>query len=74
MRRLTNAQSKKKNKSLNPIKFYISTYGGNADDMFSIYDMMNMLPRKTVRFTPIGIGKVMSAGVLVLANGTPGKR
>ncbi len=26
-----------------PIKFYISTYGGSADEMFSIYDMMSIL-------------------------------
>ncbi len=58
---------------LSPIDFYISTYGGNADDMFSMFDMMNVAKRNCEIHT-YGIGKVMSAGVLILANGTPGKR
>ena len=56
-----------------PIQFYVSTYGGNADDMFAIYDMMNVV-KKSSPIETIGLGKVMSAGVLVLANGTPGSR
>lgn len=58
---------------LEPIKFYISTYGGNADDMFALYDMMNVTKEKCVVST-IGLGKVMSAGVLLLAAGTKGHR
>jgi ATP-dependent Clp protease protease subunit len=64
---------KKEEDDLSPIDFYISTYGGNADDMFAIYDMMNMAKRYCEVHT-IGIGKVMSAGVLLLANGSPGHR
>ena len=56
-----------------PIQFYLSTYGGNADDMFAIYDIMN-LAKLDCAIETIGIGKVMSAGVLLLANGTPGCR
>jgi len=56
-----------------PIEFYISTYGGNADDMFALYDVMNFVKKKTAIQT-IGLGKVMSAGVLLLAAGTNGKR
>ena len=56
-----------------PIKFYISTYGGSADEMFSIYDMMSILKSKCEIHT-IGLGKVMSAGTLLLAAGTKGKR
>ncbi len=59
--------------NLNPIKFYISTYGGGADDMFALYDVMNIAKRSCELHT-IGIGKVMSAGVLLLASGTKGKR
>jgi len=59
--------------SLKPIGFYISTYGGNADDMFAIYDMMNITKEKCAIETT-GIGKVMSAGTLLLAAGTKGKR
>lgn len=67
---LSNAQ---KEEQLAPIDFYVSTYGGNADDMFSIFDIMNMV-KANCEIHTIGIGKVMSAGVLLLANGTPGKR
>ena len=28
--------------NLKPINFYISTYGGAADDMFALYDIMNI--------------------------------
>ena len=56
-----------------PIKFYISTYGGSADEMFSIYDMMSIL-KAQCEIETIGLGKVMSAGTLLLASGTKGKR
>jgi ATP-dependent Clp protease protease subunit len=56
-----------------PIKFYISTYGGSADDMFALYDVMKEIQKETDIYT-IGLGKVMSAGVLLLASGTPGRR
>ena len=56
-----------------PIDFYISTYGGNADDMFALYDIMKEVQKETEIHT-IGMGKVMSAGVLLLAGGTPGQR
>tara|TARA_R110002110_G_scaffold3737_5_gene19331 strand:- start:3072 stop:3734 length:663 start_codon:yes stop_codon:yes gene_type:complete len=55
------------------IDFYISTYGGCADDMFALYDLMNIVKENTVIKT-IGLGKVMSAGVLLLAAGTKGER
>ena len=55
-----------------PIDFYLSTYGGSADDMFALYDVMRqILP--TTEIHTIGMGKVMSAGVLLLASGTKGK-
>ena len=56
-----------------PIKFYVSTYGGSADDMFALYDIMRQIKQSTEIHT-IGLGKVMSAGVLLLASGTKGKR
>lgn len=56
-----------------PIKFYISTYGGSADEMFALYDMMSLLKAKC-EIETIGLGKVMSAGTLILASGTKGKR
>jgi len=56
-----------------PITFYLSTYGGNADDMFAMYDIMRNV-RSTTEIHTVGLGKVMSAGVLLLAAGTKGER
>jgi len=56
-----------------PIEFFISTYGGNADDMFGLYDIIRQI-KETSEIHTIGLGKVMSAGVLLLASGTKGKR
>ena len=55
------------------IKIYINTYGGSADEMFAIYDVMNWC-KELCDVQTIGIGKVMSAGTLILAAGTKGKR
>ncbi len=56
-----------------PIDMVISTPGGNADDMFAIYDTMRGI-RDEVPIRTRGIGKVMSAGVVLLAAGTKGER
>jgi ATP-dependent Clp protease, protease subunit len=55
------------------IKLYISTYGGSAHEMFGIYDIMNWC-KQFCDIQTIGMGKVMSAGTLLLAAGTQGKR
>ena len=55
------------------IKLYISTYGGSADEMFGIYDVINFC-KQFCDVETIGLGKVMSAGTLLLAAGTKGKR
>ena len=57
--------------NIEPIYLVLSTYGGNTDDMFSLYDIMKFIecPIHT-----IGLGKVMSAGVLLLSAGTKGER
>jgi len=57
-----------------PINMYVSTHGGIASDMFSILDVMDMVKEKTCDIHTYGVGKVMSAGVPILAAGTPGKR
>lgn len=54
-----------------PINLVISTYGGSVDEMFMLYDTMKFLPCPV---HTIALGKVMSAGVLLLASGTKGKR
>jgi len=57
------------------INFYISTNGGSADEMFGIYDVMRLIKSDDVNsICTYGVGKVMSAGVLLLAAGTKGKR
>jgi len=60
-------------KEKKPVEFYINTYGGSADDMFALYDVMQTVMEETEIHT-IGVGKVMSAGTLLLAAGTKGKR
>jgi ATP-dependent Clp protease protease subunit len=59
--------------TVRPFEVVISTGGGNADDMMSVYDMMRMI-REDVDIVTTGLGKVMSAGTLLLAAGTKGKR
>jgi ATP-dependent Clp protease protease subunit len=56
-----------------PFELLISTPGGTAVDMFAIYDTMRMI-KDDCEIHTIGMGKVMSAGVLLLAAGTKGKR
>ncbi len=56
-----------------PIEIICSTYGGSASDMFGIYDMMRLV-KEDMEISTTGVGKVMSAGVLILAAGTKGKR
>lgn len=59
------------NVSTLPITLVVSTYGGSVDEMFSLYDTFHLIkaPVHTV-----ALGKVMSAGVLLLAAGAKGKR
>jgi ATP-dependent Clp endopeptidase proteolytic subunit ClpP len=56
-----------------PMDFIISTHGGSASDMFALYDVMRDI-RQECEIHTFGLGKVMSAGVLLLAAGTKGKR
>jgi len=63
----------KKDEDRRPIDFYLSTYGGSADDMFALYDIMRTI-RQDSQIHTLGLGKVMSAGVLLLAAGTKGHR
>jgi ATP-dependent Clp endopeptidase proteolytic subunit ClpP len=56
-----------------PIELIISSLGGSAADMFSVYDVMRDV-RDRCEIHTQGLGKVMSAAVLLLAAGTKGKR
>ena len=55
------------------LRFYISTWGGDVHGMFALYDLMRSV-REEVEIETSGRGKVMSAGVLLLAAGTKGMR
>jgi len=68
-----NEMNKLDPKLARPIEFYLSTYGGSADDMFALYDIMRTI-RQDSEIHTLGLGKVMSAGVLLLAAGTKGHR
>jgi ATP-dependent Clp protease protease subunit len=59
------------NLNRNPIYLVVSTYGGSVDEMFSLYDIIKFLPCPV---HTVALGKVMSAGVLLLASGVKGKR
>jgi ATP-dependent Clp endopeptidase proteolytic subunit ClpP len=61
------------NEETKPVEFLISTIGGDACDMFAIYDTIRYL-RDGMDIETFGLGKVMSAGILLLACGTKGKR
>jgi len=58
---------------IHPIDFIISTHGGSATEMFALYDVMRQVREECPIYT-FGVGKVMSAGVLLLAAGTKGER
>lgn len=57
--------------TIKPIYLVISTYGGSVDEMFSLYDIMKFVK---CPIYCVGIGKIMSAGSLILASGTKGHR
>jgi|TARA_E500000318_G_scaffold96554_1_gene96974 ATP-dependent Clp endopeptidase proteolytic subunit ClpP len=59
--------------TVDPIQLMICSPGGNASEMFAIYDNMRLV-REVCDIETFGVGKVMSAGVLLLAAGTKGKR
>ncbi len=57
--------------SHDPIYLVISTCGGAIDEMFGLYDLIKFLPCPVYT---VGLGKIMSAGVLLLASGQKGNR
>ena len=70
---LVNQEQTKQYMAVRPMQFYISTFGGNAADMFGIHDLMLSM-RSSTPIETVGLGKVMSAGVLLLASGAEGCR
>lgn len=59
--------------SPDPVEFYVNSAGGVASDMFAMYDFIREV-RENMEIHTHGLGKVMSAAVLLLASGTKGKR
>ena len=59
--------------SCEPFEFIISTLGGSAQEMFGIHDLMRTI-REQCDISTVGLGKVFSAGTLLLASGTNGRR
>jgi len=55
------------------IEFFISSAGGSLTEMFTIYDLMELVKRRRDIAT-FGYGKIASAAVPILAAGTKGKR
>jgi len=55
------------------IEFYISSGGGSVNDMFAVYDLMNIV-KSNRDIATFGFGKIYSAAVPLLAAGTKGKR
>ena len=56
-----------------PFEIIISTNGGSASEMFSLFDLINYA-KERYEVRTLGLGKVMSAGVPLLASGTKGSR
>lgn len=56
------------------IEIIINTDGGDITETFAILDVLNYLKRHGVTISTIGLGKVMSAGLILLAAGTEGRR
>ncbi len=54
-----------------PITLLVSTYGGSVDEMFGLYDVIKHV---SCPIHTVGLGKIMSAGVLILAAGKKGHR
>jgi ATP-dependent Clp protease protease subunit len=62
------------NVTYKPFEFIVSTEGGHVTEMFAIYDVMRRIQAEGTEIHTFGLGKVMSAGVLLLAGGTKGSR
>jgi len=56
------------------VELILSTHGGSAADMFSLYDTIRWCRSEGTPIATTGIGKIMSAGVLLMAAGSKGRR
>jgi len=60
-------------KETKDVEFFISSNGGSVNDMFAIYDLMELV-KCNRDIATFGYGRIASAAVPLLAFGTPGKR
>jgi len=61
-------------KSRPPITVTISTYGGDLVEMFALYDAIKRVQSFGIAVETLGLGKVMSSGLILIAAGTKGMR
>lgn len=61
-------------KDMPRITITINTYGGELAEMFAMYDAMKRVQKRGIIIETLGLGKVMSSGLLLLAAGTKGFR
>ena len=63
--------SENRNPSDETLQLYINSEGGSLNDALAIIDIMH---QSEIPITTVGLGNVMSAGFLIFASGTKGKR
>jgi len=56
------------------ISVYVNTEGGDVYEMYAIQDTIDFIKKQGIIVQTIGIGQVMSAGLIILACGTKGQR
>lgn len=56
-----------------PIHIIINTYGGEIYDMLALYDAIKYVQSCGIKVMTIGLGKIMSSGVILLSSGTERK-
>jgi|GEM_PF-1582841 len=56
-----------------PINLIINTFGGSIYDMFALYDAIKYVQSLGTPVNTIGLGKIMSAGVILLVAGNTRK-
>lgn len=57
--------------TLDPITIFLNSVGGECSEGFAVIDLMNT---SRIPVATVGIGNIMSMGVLLLSAGTPGHR
>lgn len=63
------------NKVENPyITIYVNTEGGEIYEMYAIQDVIEFVKKQGIVVQTVGLGQVMSAGLILLACGTKGQR